>query len=89
MDSLPEETKVVFTFWNGMELQTQIYMLEICSSCKSLDSLVFFRHQDWRRPADILDQLEEFRSFYMETTSYNQGIHARILRTKNCLGFLS
>ena len=43
-----------------MELQTQIHILKLCSSSKSLDSLVVFRDQDWRRPADILEQLEEF-----------------------------
>jgi hypothetical protein len=58
--SLPEGAEVIFTFWNGMELQTQIHILELCSSCKSLDSLVVFRDQDWLRPADILEQLEEF-----------------------------
>ena len=60
MHSLPEGTEAIFTFWNGMELQTQIHILELCSSSKSLDSLVVFRDQDWRRPADILEQLEEF-----------------------------
>ena len=60
VNSLPEGTEVIFTFWNGMELQTQIHILELCSSSKSLDSLVVFRDQDWRRPADILEQLEEF-----------------------------
>ena len=47
--SLPEGKEVIFTFWNGMELQTQIHILELGS-----DSLVVFRDQDWRRPADIL-----------------------------------
>jgi hypothetical protein len=63
VNALPDGTEAVFTFWNGMGLQTQIHILEICSSCKSLDSLVVFRDQDWRRPADILEQLEEFGDF--------------------------
>jgi hypothetical protein len=58
--SLPEETEAAFTFWNGMELQTQIRILELCSSCKSLDSLVVFRDQKWCRPSHILEQLEDF-----------------------------
>jgi hypothetical protein len=61
--SLPEGTEAVFTFWNGMELQTQIRILELCSSCKSLDSLIVFRDKDWRRPEDILEQLNEFGDF--------------------------
>ena len=60
VDSLPVGTETVFSFWNGMGLQTQIHILELCSSCKTLESLVVFRDQDWRRPADILQQIEEF-----------------------------
>jgi hypothetical protein len=28
-----------------------------------LDSLIVFRDRNWRRPADILEQLEEFGDF--------------------------
>jgi hypothetical protein len=63
VDSLPEGTEAVFTFWNGMDLQTQIHILEICSSCESLQSFVVFRDQDWRRHSDIVEQLEEFGVF--------------------------
>jgi hypothetical protein len=63
VDSLPEGTEAVFTFWNGMDLQTQIHILEICSSCESLQSFVVFRDQDWRRHSDIVEQLEEFGFF--------------------------
>ena len=60
---MSEGTEVVFTFWNGMDLQTQIHILEICSSCESLESLVVFRDQNWCRHSDILQQLEEFGDF--------------------------
>jgi len=60
---MPEGTEAVFTFWNGMDLWTQIHILEICSRCKSLDSLIVFRDQDWRRHSDILRQLQEFGDF--------------------------
>ena len=63
VDSLQEGTEAVFTFWNGMGLQTQIHILKLCSNGKSLDSLVVFHDQDWRRPADILEQLGEFGDF--------------------------
>ncbi len=60
---MPEGTEAVFTFWNGMDLWTQIHILKICSRCKSLDSLTVFRDQDWRRHSDILKQLQEFGDF--------------------------
>jgi hypothetical protein len=58
--SLPEETEAVFTFWNGMDFRTQIHILELFSSCQSLETFVVFRDQKWRRPSHILEQLEDF-----------------------------
>jgi len=46
-----------------MDFRTQIHILELCSSCKSLDSLVVFRDHKWRRSSDILDQFEKFGDF--------------------------
>jgi hypothetical protein len=46
-----------------MGLRTQIQILGLCTSCKSLDSLVVFRDHDWARPTDILEKLEEFGDF--------------------------
>jgi hypothetical protein len=46
-----------------MHLQTQVHILELCSCCESLDSLIVFRDRNWRRPAHILEQLEEFGDF--------------------------
>ena len=81
MDSLPEGTEAVFTFWNGMGLWTQIHVLEICSSCKSLDRLVVFRDQDWRRPSDILKQLQEFGDFsWTPHTSGPKPVRSNFIR---------
>jgi hypothetical protein len=63
VDSLPDGSETVFSFWNGMDLQTQVHILELCTRCKTLESLVVFRDQDWRRPADILQQIQEFGDF--------------------------
>ena len=60
---LPDGTEAVYTFWNGMPLQTQVHILELCSSCESLDSLIVFRDRNWQRPADIFEQLKEFGDF--------------------------
>ncbi len=60
---LPDGTEVVYTFWNVMHLQTQVHILELCSCCESLDSLIVFRDQNWRRPADIFKHLEELGDF--------------------------
>ena len=65
MNSLPDGTEAVYTFWNGMHIQTQVHILELCSCCESLDSLIVFRDRNWRRPADILEQLEEFGDFLL------------------------
>jgi hypothetical protein len=74
-----------------MHLQTQVHILELCFCCESLDSLIVFRDRNWRRPADILEQLEELgiRGYFMDASSYDQHINARIRRKKNRLGFLS
>jgi len=58
--SLPEETEAAFTFWNGMDFRTQIHILELFSSCQSLETFVVFRDQKWGRPSHILEQLEDF-----------------------------
>jgi hypothetical protein len=63
VDFLQEGANVAFAFWNGMDLPTQIQVLGLCVNCKSLDSLVVFRDQDWTRPTDVLQQLEEFGDF--------------------------
>lgn len=55
--------EAVYTFWNGMRFETQVHILELCSCCESLDSLVVFRDKNWRRPADIFEKLEEFEDF--------------------------
>ena len=60
LTALPFGTEAVFTFWNGMTHQTQLHILLLCAGCKLIDSLVVFLDRMWRRPADILSQLEIF-----------------------------
>jgi hypothetical protein len=47
---LPDDTEIVYSFWNGMPPETQIRILELSSSCRSVRKLAVFRDDKWSTP---------------------------------------
>jgi hypothetical protein len=50
IDDLPDDTEIVYSFWNGMPPKTQIRVLELSSSCRSVRKLAVFRDDNWSKP---------------------------------------
>jgi hypothetical protein len=50
IDVLPDDTDIVYSFWNGMPPETQTRVLELSSSCKSVRKLAVFRDDNWSKP---------------------------------------
>jgi hypothetical protein len=47
IDDLPDDTEIVYSFWNGMPPETQIHVLELSSRCRSVRKLAVFRDENW------------------------------------------
>jgi hypothetical protein len=60
--ALPDETSFVFSFWNGMQFQTQVRVIFLCAECQTVNKLVVFRDRNWQRPSDVIRKLSEFGS---------------------------
>jgi hypothetical protein len=50
IDDLPDDTEIVYSFWNGMPPETQSRVLQLSSSCRSVRKLAVFRDNNWRTP---------------------------------------
>jgi hypothetical protein len=48
---LPDDTEIVYSFWNAMPLATQIHILELSSSCRNVQKLAVFHDDKWSTPA--------------------------------------
>ena len=58
MLELPVGTDFVFTFWIGMRFLTQVHILDLCASCKSVETLIVFRDGKWKKPEYVIRRLE-------------------------------
>jgi hypothetical protein len=49
LTGLPEQTEIVYSFWNGMPYLTQVHILELSASCRTVRKLVVFRDDKWNK----------------------------------------
>lgn len=59
LTGLPEETEVVYSFWNGMPYLTQVHILALSASCQTVRKLVVFRDEKWSTPNEVVQVLNE------------------------------
>jgi hypothetical protein len=50
LTELPDGTEIVYSFWNGMPHLTQVQILKLSASCRTVSKLAVFRDDKWSSP---------------------------------------
>ena len=75
MLELPVGTDFVFTFWIGMRFLTQVHILDLCASCKSVETLIVFRDGKWRQPEYVIRRLEAIEGKWLLSDTISTTMH--------------
>ena len=68
LTGLPEETEIVYSFWNGMPYPTQLHILKLSASCRTVRRLAVFRDDKWSSPDDGYFRFDIFISSFSLVT---------------------
>ena len=71
----PVGTDFVFTFWIGMRFLTQVHILDLCASCKSVETLIVFRDGKWKKPEYVIRRLEAIEGKWWLSDTISTTMH--------------
>jgi hypothetical protein len=72
---LPVGTDFVFTFWIGMRFLTQVHILDLCASRKSVETLIVFRDGKWKKPEYVIRRLEAIEGKWWLSDTISTAMH--------------
>ena len=61
---LPDETTIIYSFWNGMPYPTQVHILKLSAGCRTVHTLAVFRDDKWSLPDEGYFRINALDCFF-------------------------